>query len=631
MRQTNQVTPVYQIELIRRRLEKDVFKISIGLPMVQGWFKRVKFVAFNAEQHVVADLFHSKNDDVYAYFEGEVGLEYSALYYYYFSYECNEEKKAYKNADNSGYRVSYKECFKLSVGFEVPDWAQDEPMIHIFVDRYRRGSKEKLIAFGKRTINNWDDLPVLGPNAKGIWNGDFYGGDLRGIIDTLDYIHSLGFSILYLSPICESETNHRYDTGDYRKIDPYAGSREDLTELCEKAHRRGMKVILDGVFNHTGSNSLYFNKDGDYDTVGAYQSTESPYFHFYDTYIDNDGNCQFRYWWNFENMPECRTGYEGWINFICGEGGIIDDWFSMGIDGIRLDVADELTDYMIFCICDAVKRNKTDGVLWGEVWENLMTKRKDGKLRRYVSSGKGFHAGMNYPLTEAFLKYFKFKDTWSLGNKIEEIFTEYPEATIHAMMNATGTHDISRCLTILGVDDRRIFAGGEWMWDLAENIKNNLEFLRNFKMTKEQYRIGRARFMAFFTSLAYFPGNPTIFYGDDAGMEGLGNLMVRSPYPWGRRDKKITKFIRNVLKVKQSKKEYKKSKCNIIRVGEDYFCYERILPDRRLVVATSASFEKTKFYDPYVGYKKNVLLRLGKNTTEDTLDAFGAIVYEVEL
>lgn len=632
MRQNMQVTPKYQIDLIRRRHEKDVFEIEIGLPMVQGWFKRVKFVAFNGEQTVVADLPHSRNDDVYAYFKGEVGLEYSALYYYYFSYECNGMKKAYKRTENDGYRVGYKECFKMSVGFEVPDWCQDEVIYHILVDRFRRGSEEELRVYGKRTINKWGEPPVLGPNAKGLWNGDFYGGDLKGIIGSLDYLKRLGVSILYLGPICESETNHRYDTGDYRKIDPYAGIREDLKVLCFEAHKRGMKVVLDGVFNHTGSNSRYFNKDGEYDTVGAYQSTESPYFHFYETFIDTEGKVQFKYWWDFENMPVCKTYYEGWINFICGEGGVIDDWFSLGIDGIRLDVADELTDYMIFCIAAAVRRNKPDGALWAEVWENPMKKRgKDGQKRRYLDSGKGFHATMNYPLSEAFIRYFKFRDTWNLGLKIEEIFTEYPEGTIHAEMNSTGTHDISRIITILGVDDWSIISGGEWIWDLNKRIKDNLEFLRKFKLTKEQYLLGRARLMSYFTSLAFFPGNVTIFYGDEVGMTGLGNLMNRGSYPWGRRDKKLMKHVRTVLGIKRKKSEYKKSKTNILEVGDEYFMYERIISDKRLVVVSSREGYAVNIKDPYPGCEKTVLFKLGKNTSEKRLDSFGAIVYEVKI
>lgn len=630
MRQQLQVTPQYQISLIRRRHEKDVFKVELQLPMSEGWFERVKFVAFNNEQTVVADLIHQGNDDVYAHFEGEVGLEYSALYYYYFSYECNGQKRAYKDADNNGYRVGYKECFKMSVGFEVPDWAQDEIIYHIFIDRFRRGSEEELRVFGKRTINNWDEKPVLGPNEKGLWNGDFYGGDLKGVIKSLGYLKKLGVTILYLSPIFESETNHRYDTADYRNVDPYAGINEDLKILCEEAHKRGQKVVLDAVFNHTGSDSKYFNKYGKYDTVGAYQSTESPYFHFYEAYIDDYGEVKFKYWWDFDNMPVCRTYDEGWIEFICGKGGVIDYWFSLGIDGLRLDVADELTDFMIYRIMEAVKRNKKDGAVWGEVWESPMRKYDSrGNKRRYISSGKGFHATMNYPFADPLIRYYKYADTWKLGLKIEEIFTEYPEGTIHAEMNFTSTHDISRIITILGIDHDFVYSDRAWVWNVIR--ENDLEFLRNFEMTREEYLLGRARLMSYFTVLTFFPGNTTIFYGDEVGATGLGNIMNRTPYPWKRRDKKLLKFYRSVLKVKTSKPEYKKSKCNILEVGREHFVFERCIENKRLVVAVSRVNYKTGFKDPYYGFEKKVLFKLGKDTELDQIDALGAIVYEVKI
>ena len=198
-------------------------------------------------------------------------------------------------------------------------------------------------------------------------------------------------------------------------------------------------------------------------------------------------------------------------------------------------------------------------------------------------------------------------------------------------MNSTGTHDISRIITILGVDDWSIISGGEWIWDLNKRIKDNLEFLRNFKMTKAQYLLGRARLMSYFTSLAFFPGNVTIFYGDEVGMTGLGNLMNRGSYPWGRRDKKILKHVRTVLGIKRKKSEYKKSKANILEVGEDYFMYERIISGKRLVVVSSRREFPVKIKDPYQGYKKQGLFKLGKNTSENRLDSFGAIVYEVKI
>lgn len=205
------------------------------------------------------------------------------------------------------------------------------------------------------------------------------------------------------------------------------------------------------------------------------------------------------------------------------------------------------------------------------------------------------------------------------------------ELTIFAELNSTGTHDISRIINIMGIDDWSIFSGGEWIWDLSGRIKNDLKFLREFRLTREQYLLGRARYLAELAVLTFFPGNVTIFYGDDVAMQGLGNLMVRSPYPWGRRDKKVLKFVRSVLKVKNSKKEFKKSKCNILAIRDEYFCFERVISGKRLVVAIGRENKTVKFADPYKGYKKTVLFKHGKDTTEESLGAYGVIVYEVEL
>ena len=627
MRQCKQVTPKFHIERIRERPGKDVFKVSIGLVMSEGWFKRVKFVAFNRKQTVVADLPHVRNDDVYAYFEGEVGLEYSALYYYYFSYECSGKKKAYKSASNDHYRVSFDECFKMSVGYDVPRWAQDAVMYHILPDRFRRGSQKTLVPFGKRTINKQGDKPTIGPNEKGEWMADFYGGDLRGIINSLNYLKKMSVSIIYLGPVCLSQSNHRYDTADYFMVDTYLGVNEDLKELCDKAHQKGMKVVLDAVFNHTGNDSKYFNQFGTYDTVGAYQSKESPYYPFYKKgWID--GEEKFKFWWDFENLPECSSYSEEWVNFICGEGGVIDFWFSLGIDGLRLDVADELSDEFIYKIRESVHRNKKDGAIWGEVWENpVRTYSSDGVKREYLESGIGLDSVMNYQLVEALIRYYKYADKWRLGGRIKEIFTEYPDQAIFAAMNSTCTHDYSRLIAILGTNNF-VHNNKDWPWKLKNESH---EFLRNFEMSKEEYVYGRKILMSYFTALAFFPGTVTVFYGDEVGCSGLGNIMNRSSYPWDRRDKKLLKFFRSILKVKTSLSEYRCSKCNILKVEDDQFIFERIIENKRIIVAVSRVNREINLCLPYNDMEKRVLFRVGTETDENKLDALGAIVYEVNI
>ncbi len=422
------------------------YKVTIKIPMKYGWVDNVNFIVRKGYETLNFPMKHKDNNDKYAIFETEVELETRAIYHYYFFYQINNEIKYVKKINNDiNTSINIDEMFKMSVNFKTPDWAKGKIMYHIFVDRFKRGSKEKLKLMPNRTVyNSWQDEMLIGPNEQGIWNADFYGGDLKGIEEELDYIKSLGVSILYLSPIVWSQSNHRYDTSDYENVDPYVGTNEDLAHLCQIAHRKGFKVILDAVFNHTGSDSKYFNKYRNFNTEGAYINPNSSYFPFYDTRIENN-QIIFNYWWGMTNLPVCNKNSKEWQEYILGKGGIIDKWFSLGIDGLRLDVADELTDEFIEKIRIAVHRNKKDGFILGEVWENPM---RVG--RSYISSGKSMHSVMNYQLFEGLIKFFKYKEPHRLHYTLRDIQAEYPKPTIDTAMNFTSTHDFSRIMTLLG-------------------------------------------------------------------------------------------------------------------------------------------------------------------------------------
>ena len=278
-----------------------------------------------------------------------------------------------------------------------------------------------------------------------------------------------------------------------------------------------MKVVLDAVFNHTGSDSKYFNKFGNFDEVGAYQSNDSKYSSFFRKHYHN-GKEYFDYWWGFDNLPECNGNSFEWREYILGEGGVIDLWFSLGIDGLRLDVADELTDDFIEGIRTAVKRNKEDGFILGEVWKNPMR-----MGRGYIESGRGMDSVMNYPLVDALLRYFKYGDVHKLSYIINDMLNEYPEETIYALMNFTSTHDISRALNMLGCESE-FSPYKEWYWD---PVDNSHEHCKDYKMSKEDLIRAKEIYKAYISALAFLPGNLSIFYGDEAGIEGLGNLANR--------------------------------------------------------------------------------------------------------
>ena len=294
------------------------YRVNIKIPLSIGWIDEVRFVL---EENNSYKIFHKYNDNEFAVFETDVIIPTKALYHYYFTIQRGNDFIYYKKEQRTNTKaISKNDMWKLSVNFECPMWAKGKIMYHIFLDRFYRDTCINMKPMKNRIIHkNWDEDMIVGPDSNGIWNSDFYGGNLKGISDKLEYIKSLGVSILYISPIVWSQSNHRYDTSDYSKVDPYAGTNKDLKDLCDKAHSLGMKVILDAVFNHTGNDSIYFNEYGNYKELGAYQSEKSIYYPFYRKYIYNDST-HFDYWWGLKNLPECDGYSKEWQNYIYGEG-----------------------------------------------------------------------------------------------------------------------------------------------------------------------------------------------------------------------------------------------------------------------------------------------------------------------
>ena len=429
---------------------------------------------------------------------------------------------------------------------------------------------------------------IVGPDKDGIWNNDFFGGDLKGIIEKLDYIKSLGVSILYLSPVCYSQSTHRYDTGDYEMVDPYAGLNEDLKTLCDEAHKRGMKVILDGVFNHTGNDSIYFNEFNSFKSMGAYQSPDSPYLPFYRYHLDDNGIPEFEYWWGMNNLPVCNGNSKEWKEYITGVGGVIDKWFNLGIDGLRLDVADELTDEFIELIRVAVKRNKKDGFILGEVWKNPMR-----MGRSYIESGKGMDSVMNYNLISSLIKYFRYGNSQELISKLDELKSEYPDDTIYSAMNFTSTHDITRGINLW---DLQIFdTYGEWPWNLQ--IDDQV-VCKNYRIDESEYERIKEIYMAYVFCLAFMPGNLSIFYGDEAGLQGIGNLYNRRPFPWNNEDDKLVHFFRFIGEIRKMEPFMESADFRILEVNSDIISFERIKNLEKMFVAINRSEEGKRIEIP---------------------------------
>ena len=325
-----------------------------------------------------------------------------------------------------------------------------------------------------------------------------------------------------------------------------------------------MKIILDAVFNHTGNDSNYFNEYGTFDTLGAYQSIYSTYDPFYKKHY-HDGKVYFDYWWGMTNLPVCNGYSEEWKNYILGVNGIIDKWFNLGIDGLRLDVADELTDEFIEGIRCAVKRNKEDGFILGEVWKNPMRMN-----RGYIESGKGMDSVMNYQLVDALIRYFKYCDVNKLDYIIKDIKREYPIDTINTLMNFTSTHDISRAINIFSTYDFDEYS--EWAWNLNNN---NLDWCKNFKLTPSQYEVGKQIYKAYIYTLIFMPGILSIFYGDEIGLEGIGNLANRRPYPWNKDnlDLELLNYFKYIGNIRKEESFLQEAKLNILDINKDYFMF----------------------------------------------------------
>ena len=412
----------------------------------------------------------------------------------------------------------------------APDWFGRGVSYQIFPDRFCRSRvPDPAGLVGDRTVHeNWQDTPEFRPDERGeIRNHDFFGGDLAGIISKLDYLKSLGVTTLYLNPIFEAASNHRYNTADYMAIDPMLGTAEDFRALCREAHARGMRVLLDGVFNHTGSASRYFNADGFYPELGAAQSKDSPYYNWYHFSHWPDS---YDAWWGIKTLPAVEENQASYRDFIIrSEDSVVRHWLRCGADGWRLDVADELPDDFIAELRQAMDAEKPDCLLLGEVWEDGSNKIAYDRRRKYLL-GRETHGLMNYPFRTAALDWLCGGDAAAFRENMEQLRENYPSPAFYSAMNFLSTHDTPRILTLLG--------GEPTPADKAERAAAQL--------SPAGRELARRRLMLGALLLYTFPGSPTVYYGDEAGMEGYEDPLNRRAFPWGAEDEELLRWYRKL-------------------------------------------------------------------------------------
>lgn len=422
----------------------------------------------------------------------------------------------------------------------APDWFRGGTMYQIFPDRFRRGRTRVPLREDAELEADWyEGMPEYAniPGGK-IKNNRFFGGTLYGVIEKLDYLKSLGVSIIYLNPIFEAYSNHKYDTGNYEKIDEMFGGEKAFKKLLREAESRGIRIILDGVFNHTGSDSKYFNREGRYGTVGAYQSeSSSPYHGWYHFGRDRD---EYECWWNIKILPRLDHRNESCRHYFTGRDGIGARYVKMGIGGWRLDVVDELSDDFLDEFSDSVKSSNKDTVIIGEVWENAADKIAYGYRRRYFQDGQ-LDSVMNYPFRNAIIEFCTRGNARILYDTLTEIYASYPPRVCDSLMNLLSTHDTERILTCLGVS-------GNEITELMPPEK------AEFRLSGGEYAKG-VKLLKIASAVQYTVyGVPSLYYGDEAGMEGFGDPFCRMPYPWGRENAELLQHYRALGKMREDEK-----------------------------------------------------------------------------
>ena len=520
---------------------------------------------------LTVELEYQMKKGAYDIFGGKFAMEKPGLYFYHFHVRHRSGGfHLYKQGD--GTNLEAGDLWQVSCVPEVhagPHWAQGATMYQIFPDRFHKSGKCDLTGkLEPYTVHdNWSEEVHWQPEADGrVLNNDFYGGNFKGITEKLDYIAGLGVTVIYLNPVGKSFSSHRYDTGDYKTPDPMLGTMAEFTALCDAAHARGMKVILDGVYSHTGSDSLYFNREGHFDGKGAYQSKESPYYSWFTFY---HWPSRYRSWWDFDTLPTVNKMDPAFLEYIItGKDSVIAHWLKAGCDGFRLDVADELPNEFLTLLRQQVAKIKPDAMVIGEVWEDASNKVAYGEHRRYFVDDQ-VDGVMNYPLRTAIINFLRERDDgYGLYTTVMSIAENYPKHAFLTNMNCLGTHDSPRILTAL-MDD---FDGSR-----EEKAKR--------KLSRQQYDVAQERLLMASFLQYMLPGTPSIYYGDEAGMEGYKDPFNRRTYPWGHEDQDLLSHYRQLGRLRREQEA--------LRLGDIAFS---VACDSRLAFSRSLNGKTLRIY-----------------------------------
>jgi len=519
--------------------------LHIHIPCSVGAIK-VECILDSEDGGVVAPLQKESIQGAYDIWSGSFTLE-PGLYFYYFKiYKPNGSFRLFKHGHDTNMEAGDRWQLTCTPSdFTTPDWAKGAVIYQVFPDRFRKSGDCDLTGkLEPYTVHkDWNEDVIWRPTEKGeVLNNDFFGGNFRGIAEKMDYIASFGTTVLYLNPIGKAFSNHRYDTGDYKTPDPMLGTEEDFQAMCQAAHQHGIKVVLDGVFSHTGSRSTYFES--------ACKSKDSPYYSWYQFRHYPD---KYESWWGFDTLPTVNKSDPAFMDYIFGsDDSVIAHWLKLGADGFRLDVADELPNEFICALKKRLRQLRPDALLIGEVWEDASNKIAYDIRRRYFVDGV-LDSCMNYPFRSAILDFLWGRDD---GKKMQEtvmtIAENYPPQVLACNMNLLGSHDTPRILTAL-VDD---FDGSR-------------EIAAERKLSGDTWKLAREKlFTAAFLQYT-LPGAPSIYYGDEAGTEGHKDPFNRRTFPWGKEDPILLGLYRTLGDLRKEHTALRLGDIRFFQAGEE--------------------------------------------------------------
>ena len=435
----------------------------------------------------------------------------------------------------------------------VPDWVSEAIFYQIFPDRYARGSRSPL-APGAR-FKNWGSPP----EAQG-----FQGGDLYGIAEKLDYLERLGVNALYLNPVFASACNHRYHTYDYYRVDPLLGGDAALRELLDRCHERGMRVVLDGVFNHTGRGFWAFHHLLE-------NGPDSPYLDWFtvrgwplNAYSSGPGHPpNYDCWAGLPALPRLNTANPEVREYLLG---VARHWIEFGIDGWRLDVPEEITSSGFWQeFRRVVKEANPEAYLCGEIWHPAPDWLK----------GDRFDGVMNYPFSLAALGFFGERtlrkdvrkidyvllplETGAFSGRIERLYSGYRMESHAGLLNLLDSHDTPRALWMLGGD------------------KSALRLAVLFQMT--------------------MPGAPCIYYGDEIGLSGGGDPLCRAAFPWQAEntwDTELFEFYRKATALRRKYACLRRGEFYRLHANDGVYVFGRSLGEERVVVVLNTNENQSK-------------------------------------